>query len=250
MNPDSAILRIKNVTKKFSQLKALNDVSFSLYRGEITGIAGPNGAGKSTLINVIDGVYTPNAGKVYFADEDITGLKPEKICQKGIARTFQIPHLFIKMTVLENIISGAFYVERGSGLGFNKAEETALKTLEFIKFPFEKKDLIAGTLNVNEMKIIELARALATKPRVLLLDEPAAGLNPTEVLEMISLIKKIAKSGVTIIVIDHNMKFIIDLVDRLIILHYGEKIADGKPTEVTRDENVIKAYLGESYVFG
>mgnify|MGYP001090947784 FL=1 len=245
---ETHLLSLKNVVKSFRGLLAVNNVSFDLYEGEILGLVGPNGAGKTTLINVINGVYQPVSGKIFFNDEDITGLSIHEICKKGIARTFQITRLFVNMSVLQNVMSGAMF-GRKSISNFKEAEEQALKMLELVKLPLEKKDLIAGSLNAVEMKRVELARALLTEPQLILLDEPATGLNPSEQLAMIDLIRTLNKSGLTTLVVDHNMRFIMSLVGRIIVLHYGQKIAEGKPEMVAGDKKVIEAYLGEKYVF-
>lgn len=244
----NTLLSVKNVVKKFRGLVAVNDVSFDLNEGEILGLVGPNGAGKTTLINVINGIYSPEGGKIYFADEDITGFNPNEICKRGIARTFQITRLFVNTSVLENVMSGALFGRRPTS-SFKEAEERALKMLEFVNFPFEKKDMIAGALNAVEMKRVELARALLTEPRLVLLDEPATGLTPGELSGMIDLINRVNKSEVTVLVVDHNMRFIMSLVERIVVLHYGQKIAEGTPKEVAKSEEVIEAYLGEKYVF-
>ncbi|MEM1545588.1 MAG: ABC transporter ATP-binding protein [Candidatus Methanomethylicia archaeon] len=248
MSGNDSILKIANVTKKFRGLVAVNDVSFDLYNGEILGLVGPNGAGKTTLLNVINGIYKPDSGRILFEGSDITGLKPEFICKKGIARTFQITRLFVNMTVLENVMSGAMFGRKNLS-SFKEAREKALETLKFVGFPIEKKDIVAGSLNVVEMKRVELARSLLTDPKLILLDEPATGLNPSELSIMIDLIRKLNSTGVTVLVVDHNMRFIMNVAQRLIVLHYGQKIAEGAPKEIANNEAVIEAYLGEKYVF-
>lgn len=243
------ILRISGVTKRFKGLTAVNKVSFDVYRGEILGLVGPNGAGKTTLINVVTGIYKPDEGKILFEGRDVTSKKPEYINKQGIARTFQITRLFARMTALENVMSGAIFGRRELS-DFDEAKRMALEALEFVGFPTEKKDQIAGSLNVVEMKRVELARSLLTEPKLLLLDEPATGLNPGELPMMIELIKRLRdERGVTMLVVDHNMRFIMNLAERLIVLHYGKKIAEGKPQEVATNKAVVEAYLGERYIF-
>ncbi len=242
------ILRINDVVKRFGGLVAVNKVSFDIYKGEILGLVGPNGAGKTTLLNVINGIYKPEAGKVYLGGEDITGKKPEHICKKGVARTFQITRLFVNMTALENVMSGIMFGRKELS-DFKEAKKAAIEAMEFVNFPLEKKDLIAGSLNVVEMKRIELARALLTDPNLILLDEPATGLTPGELPIMINLIRKFNERNVTTLVVDHNMRFIMNISQRLVVLHYGQKIAEGTPKEVSSNKAVIEAYLGERYIF-
>jgi len=242
----TALLSIKNVTKKFRGLVAVNDLSFDVNEGEILGLVGPNGAGKTTLINVVDGIYPPANGKVYFEGKDITALDPYKICKAGIGRTFQITRLFVNMSVLENVMSGAIFGTKAVS-SFRDAEERALEALKLVNLPPEKSNLTAGTLNAVEMKRVELARVLTTEPKLILLDEPATGLNPSEQLAVINLMKSLNRSGLTFLVVDHNMRFIMSLVERLIVLQFGQKIAEGTPEQVAEDKRVIEAYLGEKY---
>jgi len=241
----AGLLSIKNITKKFHGLVAVDDVSFDVNQGEIVGLVGPNGAGKTTLINVIDGIYRPASGKVYFEGNNITGLDPYKICEKGIGRTFQITRLFVNMSVFDNVRSGAVFGTKPTNL--RAAGDRALKAFGQVNLPPEKKELIAGSLNAVEMKRVELARTLTTEPKLILLDEPATGLNNSEQLGMINLIKELNNSGIGFLVVDHNMRFIMSLVQRLVVLEFGKKISEGSPEEVAADKRVIEAYLGEKY---
>jgi branched-chain amino acid transport system ATP-binding protein len=238
------MLQIQEITKKFGGLVALDSVSFTVNAGEIFGLIGPNGAGKTTLLNVIAGVYKPDGGTVTFRGERVSGQSSYKICNKGIARTFQISKPFPAMTALENVKVAAVFGRGGSA---EDPEGKARGVLEFVEFPMPE-DTLAENLNALQLKRLDLARALASDPELLLLDEVAAGLRPTEYQELINLIVRVRDSGVTLIVVEHVMRLIMQICDRLGVLYYGRKIAEGPRDEVARDETVIEAYLGEDYL--
>jgi len=236
------ILELKGVNKSFGGLKAVEDFNLSIEEGEILGLIGPNGAGKSTIFNCIAGVYPPTAGEIYFKGENITHQRPWDLCRKGLARTFQIVKPFSSRTVLYNVTVGAFATTGKRA----EAERRALKVLRHLHME-DIRNVRAGNLTIAYLKRLEIARALATQPKILLLDEVMAGLRPTEVDEMVKSIKELRESGVTIFVIEHIMRAIMALSDRVAVLHFGIKIAEGTPKEVASDERVIKAYLGEEY---
>ncbi len=238
-----ALLTVENVTKKFSGLVAVNAVDLTVEEGQIVGVIGPNGAGKTTLFNCIAGALPPTSGSIRFAGHEIAGRKPYEICQLGITRTFQVVKPFASKTVLYNTMVGAFATTNH----LKEAEEKAHKVLEFLGL-HKKKEVFAKSLTLPERKRLELARALATEPKLLLLDEVMAGLRPGEVTEMLPTIRKINQAGVTIVIVEHIMQAIMNLSEKIYVINFGKKIAEGEPLAVVADPEVIKAYLGEEYV--
>jgi branched-chain amino acid transport system ATP-binding protein len=236
------ILDIQNVSKHFGGLKAVDQVSLSIEKGQIYGLIGPNGAGKSTLFNCVAGTYAPTIGKVLFKDQEITGMQPWNVCKKKVARTFQIVKPFQTKTVLFNAMVGAFI--RSNNV--NEVRDMALDSLEKLHLA-DKKDMLAKNLTIADRKRLEFARALATDPELLLLDECMAGLRPNEVDETLDVIRWIRDKGVTIFMIEHIMRAIMSVSDMITVIQFGKKIMDGTPKEVAKYERVIKAYLGESY---
>ncbi len=236
------ILQVKNVSKRFGGLQALSEITFDLPEGQIMGLIGPNGAGKTTLFNVINGVYAPNEGQVIFMGQDITGKKSYHIARAGLARTHQIVRPLNDLSVRENVIAGACYGREGLGLG--AAAEVAEEVIHFVGLG-ERADQLAGSLNVAQKKRLEMARAMAAKPYLLLLDEVLAGLNPSEIAQMVATVRKIRDRGITIIMIEHVMHAVMNVSDRIIVLDYGKQIAEGTPDEVANNPQVIEAYLGD-----
>ena len=236
------LLELTDVTKNFGGLHVLSDVSFSVDEGEIVGLIGPNGAGKSTLFNVITGIYRPNVGSIRYRGKNLLGLKPHRICRRGIARTFQLVRIFPTMTVLENVLVGAKYGKRTTK---KKAFEDALECLEILNL-LEAKDTVVAHLTYSDRRLVEIARAIAAKPGLALLDEPLAGLNPTETQRIMALIEEIRGGhGITILWIEHKMDAVFNVCDRIVVLDYGRMLAEGSPQEIANDEKVVEAYLGE-----
>jgi branched-chain amino acid transport system ATP-binding protein len=236
------MLELRNVRKFFGGIKAVESFSLDVEEGEIVGLIGPNGAGKSTLFNCVAGVFPPTAGEILFQGTKINNQKPWDLCRRGLARTFQIVKPFASRTVLYNVMVGAFATTDKRA----EAEQAALEVLSHLHMEAQK-DVRAGNLTIADRKRLEIARALATRPKLLLLDEVMAGLRPTEVDEMVAIIKRLREGGMTIFVIEHIMRAIMALSDRIAVLHFGTKIAEGPPQEIAHDERVIKAYLGEEY---
>lgn len=236
------LLKAENVTKRFAGLTAVDSVNLVINQGEIIGLIGPNGAGKTTFFNSITGFHIADQGKVEFDGQDITGLTTYQNCKAGMARTFQIVQPFGNLTALENVMVGAF--NRVSS--YAEAEKIAKEMIDFVGMTDKTYDIVAD-LNIGDQRKLEMARALATKPKLLLLDEVMAGLTPTEIEGVIELVKKIRKAGTTILMIEHIMAALMTLSDRVVVLDHGKKIAEGTPAEITSNENVIESYLGKAY---
>jgi branched-chain amino acid transport system ATP-binding protein len=237
------LLEVKGLTKHFAGLVAVKDIDFEVQKGQILGLIGPNGAGKTTIFNMISGFLKPTKGGVFFNGQNITGLSPPKICHLGVTRTFQLVKPLSQLTVLENVMVGVFSKVVDAGT----ARKQAMEVLEFTG-QLSQKDVRAGGLPQGDRKRLEISRALATQPDLLLLDECMAGLNPHEISQAIELIGKIRERGVTLIVIEHVMKAIMSVSDQIVVINHGEKIMEGTPNQVVNDREVIKAYLGEDYV--
>ncbi len=248
MNRDNGdgLLVLDNVSKRFGGLMALSNVSCVIPKGRIVALIGPNGAGKTTMFNTISGVYRPSTGSIHFDSMDISGKHPHVICKLGISRTFQIVRPFLKMTSLENVMVGAMFGTE-KGVGFKEAFEKAEEYLEFVGLA-KRKNVPTGSLTLANRKKVELAKALASSPKMVLLDEILAGLNPTEVETAMNLIRKIRDSlGITVFWVEHVMDAVINLAEQIIVLNYGEKIAEETPEGLLENQKVIDAYLGEDY---
>lgn len=240
-----AMLEVTNLNKYFGGLAAVKNFSFNINEGEVLGLIGPNGAGKTTTLNMIAGFYKPTSGTIKFKEEDITGLNAHQVCRKGVGRTFQIVRFFAEMNVFDHVMVGAI-ARRGIRASREDIERQVTDVLEITGL-ITKKDVLTKNLTIADKKRLELATALATEPKLLLLDEVAAGLNPTETDEILEVLRKINRMGVTLLVVEHVMKVVMGISDRIVAIHYGEKIAEGSPKELATNKKVIEAYLGEAY---
>jgi len=235
-----ALLTVQNLTKKFGGLTAVHDCSLSVGEGEILGMIGPNGAGKTTAFNMISGYYSPNEGQVTFDGREITGNRPDVICKMGLARTFQVVKPFAQLSILDNVMVGAYNRTNNN----KEARQRSLEILDFLGMN-DMTHQLAGSLSVAGRKRLEIARVLATEPKMILFDEAMAGLRSRETDEVIELVRQISKQGVALLLVEHVMKVIMSLSDRIVVIHHGEKIAEGEPGDIVNNKAVIDAYLGE-----
>jgi branched-chain amino acid transport system ATP-binding protein len=241
------MLSVQRAGKYFDGITAIKEVSFNIQKGEIVGLVGPNGAGKSTLLNSISGLYALDSGSIIFDGKNITHSSPDKICKLGVAKTFQLVHCFPELSALQNVMVGALF-GNFEKTPVKDAMTKAKKKLDYVGFPDDKADTLVKNLNVIELKKVQLARALATDPKLLLLDEVTTGLNPKESDEAIKLIQHMRDDGITILIVEHVMRVIMNVSDKIVVLHHGEKIAEGTPKEIAADKKVISSYLGERQV--
>lgn len=239
------MLKCVSVSKRFGGLQAVNNVDLNIKKGEIAGLVGPNGSGKSTLLNLISGVYKPDSGKILLSGEDISNYPSHVICSRGITKTSQSVQSFPDMSAVENVLTALLFAEEKNG---EASEKKAEELLEFVGLEKSKYYQPAKNLNVVELRKVQLAKALATKPKLLLLDELLTGLTPTESNEAIKLIRLINKQGITVLIVEHVMRVIMGLCDHVAVLHHGAKIFEGTPKEVVNDKNVVKIYLGKRYL--
>ena len=256
--PDRVLLETERLSKSFGGVRAVQEVSFSVRSGQIKGIIGPNGAGKTTLFNLITGVYRPDGGSIRFDGETCAGLAPNQMAERGIARTFQNVELFERMTVLENVMVGrhprtrAGFISAAFRFGGTRREERLIreKALEILRFAgiADKADWVSSALPFGLQRLLEIARALATEPRLLLVDEPASGLNAVETRDLGRLLGRIREQGITVLLVEHDMSLTMEICDEILVMDYGRRLAEGTPREIQRHPQVIAAYLGEELV--